>query len=108
MRNLLCVAFLLAVPVVMFAQEDKNPVTDTVKSQLERQQKNIIAAAEEMPADKYSYKPTEQQMTFGHLMAHIAEANRFFCGKLSDTAASTPMKKRKASPPRARTSSFLT
>ncbi len=98
MRNLLCVAFLLAVPVVMFAQEDKNPVTDTVKSQLERQQKNIIAAAEEMPADKYSYKPTEQQMTFGHLMAHIAEANRFFCGKLSDTAASTPNEKEEGKP----------
>ena len=98
MRKLLWVVVVLALPIVMFAQDDKNPVTDVVKSQLERVSKNIIGAAEEMPADKYSYKPTEQQMTFGHLMGHIAEANRFFCGKLSDASAPTPDEKDEGKP----------
>ena len=48
--------------------------------------KNLTAAAEAMPADKYSYKPTEQQMTFGALVEHIAKANNFFCSKLANQA----------------------
>lgn len=96
MRKMLCVVCLAALAVAAIsaaAQEDKNPVTDTVKHQLERQSKNIVAAAEEMPPDKYSYKPTEQQMTFGHLMGHIAESNRFFCGKLSGASGAAPEEK---------------
>lgn len=100
MRKLLCVAFVFAfvLSIAASAQDDKNPVTDTVKHQLERVSKNILGAAEEMPADKYSYKPTEQQMTFGHLMGHIAEANRFFCSKLSDASAPTPDEKDEGKP----------
>jgi uncharacterized damage-inducible protein DinB len=36
-----------------------------------------------MPADKYSYKPTEGNMTFGHLMTHITGANNFVCSKIA-------------------------
>src|SRR5262249_38093394 len=53
-----------------------------------RQSKNIQAAVELMPADKFSYKPTEGQMTFGHLVAHIVEANYLFCQKAGDAAPS--------------------
>jgi hypothetical protein len=45
------------------------------KEILSRQQKNLVAAVEEMPTDKFGYKPTEQQMTFGHLVLHIVESN---------------------------------
>lgn len=69
------------------AQQDKNPVSTVVKGMLGRQQKNIIAAAEEMPAEKFGFKPTPQQMTFGHLILHITEANNFFCSKVSDVTA---------------------
>ncbi len=41
----------------MFAQT-KNPVTDVIKSVLASRQKNITAAIEEMPADKFGFKPT--------------------------------------------------
>jgi uncharacterized damage-inducible protein DinB len=98
MRKLLCVVFVLGLSVAVFAQDDKNPVTDTVKHQMERSSKNLIGAAEEMPPDKYNYKPTEQQMTFGHLVGHIAEANRFFCGKLSDASNTTPDEKEEGKP----------
>ena len=40
----------------------KNPVTDMIRQVLERSAKNTIAAADEMPADKYSYKPTPEQI----------------------------------------------
>ncbi len=59
--------------------QDKDPVTTVIRSMQQRQQKNIIAAAEEMPAEKYGFKPTPQQMSFSHLILHITEANNFLC-----------------------------
>src|SRR5437588_2854986 len=79
---LLCSSALLA--------QDKNPVTSVVKEILPRQQKNLVAAAEAMPADKYSYKPSDQQMTYGHLILHIIESNNLFCSKVSDTPEPKP------------------
>ena len=80
MKKLLAVVILLAGTAV-FAQE-KNPVTSAVKEILPRQQKNLVAAVEEMPAEKFSYKPTEGQATFGHLAMHILEANNHFCSRI--------------------------
>jgi uncharacterized damage-inducible protein DinB len=85
---------LLLVSAAMFAQE-KNPVTFVVKQILPRQQKNLVAAVEEMPADKFSYKPTEQQMTFGHLVLHIIGSNNHLCstiGGIPEAKPSTPLK----------------
>jgi len=83
-RTLVCCIF-LALTGMMFAQT-KNPVTDVVKGVLARQQKNITAAIEEMPADKFGFKPTPEQETFGHLTLHIIESNNYFCS----TAAGVP------------------
>jgi len=72
----------------LFAQQASNPVTGTVRDiLLPRQQKNITAAVEEMPADKFGYKPTPDQMSFGHLVVHIIESNNAMCAKASDVAA---------------------
>ena len=65
-----------------------NPVTSTVKQIVQRQERNIVGAAEAMPADKYDYKPTPQQITYGALMAHIAQSNFFLCSKIGDVSAS--------------------
>jgi uncharacterized damage-inducible protein DinB len=72
---------------ITFAQQSKNPVTDVLRDSLAGRQKNTVAAIEEMPADKFSAKPTPDQISFGHLAAHIAEANYFFCSKVGDMAA---------------------
>src|SRR5689334_3289516 len=58
----------------------QNPVMNGVRAIAQRQTKNIVEAAEEMPADKYSYKPTAAQMTFGDVVAHlIKEGNNYLC-----------------------------
>jgi len=54
---------------------------------LQRSQNNVVAAVEAMPADKYSYKPTADQMPFAHLAVHIAESNNFLCAKAADVPA---------------------
>src|SRR5580693_2087449 len=58
----------------------KNPVTTVLRTLQTRQQKNILGAIDAMPADKYSYKPTPDQITFGHLVVHIINSNYAICG----------------------------
>jgi uncharacterized damage-inducible protein DinB len=82
MRKIFCIIAVLWFAVAASAQT-KNPVTTGLKEILPGRQKNIIAAAEAMPADKYGYKPTADQMTFGHLITHIIEANNLFCSKVA-------------------------
>ena len=66
------------------AQQAKDPVSDVLREMLKGRQKNTVAAFEEMPADKFDYKPTPEQMTFGHLAAHIVESNNYFCANVGD------------------------
>jgi len=42
--------------------------------------------AAEMPADKYSFKATEAQQTFGERTVHVATTNVYFLGLLGGTA----------------------
>jgi uncharacterized damage-inducible protein DinB len=64
-----------------------HPVTTTVKSQLTRYEKNMVAAADLMPAEKYNFKPTPEMNSFGHVVMHIAQSNYFLCAKISGQAA---------------------
>jgi uncharacterized damage-inducible protein DinB len=66
------------------AAQSKSPVSDALREMLGGREKNIVAAFEEMPADKYDYKPTAEQMTFRHLAAHVAEGNNYFCANVGD------------------------
>lgn len=69
------------------ATAETNPVSNAVRRVVERQSKNMVAAVEAMPADKYSYRPTPGQMTFGHLVEHMVGANNLLCSKISGAAA---------------------
>jgi hypothetical protein len=61
-----------------------NPVTDTARQLLVQQSKNLIDSAELMPADKYGYHPTDAQMTFGKLIAHVAQTNSVICSMIGN------------------------
>jgi uncharacterized damage-inducible protein DinB len=74
-------------PAQPATQPETNPVSNAVRKILERRSKIMIAAAEEMPADKYSFRPTPAQMTFGHLVMHMAGSNNFLCSSIAGTAA---------------------
>src|ERR1051325_8188593 len=69
---------------VVAGAQAQNPVSNGVRYIAQRQTKNIVDAAEEMPADKYGYKPTPAQMSFGDVVAHlIREGNNYLCGASS-------------------------
>ena len=78
------IAALVLLLVSAAAAQSKSPVSDVLREMLNGREKNTVAAFEEMPAGKYEYKPTPDQMTFGHLAAHIVEGNNYFCGNVSD------------------------
>src|SRR5579863_455110 len=69
------------------AAPTKDPVATSLRLLLQRSQNNTSGAIEAMPADKFSYKPTADQMTFAHLAVHIVEFNNSFCAKAADVAA---------------------
>ena len=66
------------------AAATKDPVATSVRMLLPRSQKNILGAIEAMPGDKFAFKPTAEQMSFGHLITHIIESNYFLCAKAAD------------------------
>jgi hypothetical protein len=86
MKRIVLPILLFLAPAVLAQTQVKNPVTTVVKEMLPRQQKNLIAAAEEMPADDFGFRPTPPQEAFGHLVLHIAQANYLFCSKAGDVA----------------------
>jgi hypothetical protein len=78
---------LAAVSVCAHAQDVSNPVVSSSNEIVQRQAGFMVAAAEQMPADKYSYKPTADQWTYGKIVAHVIQANFGVCGMLSGVAA---------------------
>jgi DinB superfamily len=64
-----------------------NPVSGFVKAGVARYGKNMVAAAESMPAEKYGFKPSPEMNSFGHLAMHIAQTNNTFCAKIAGQTA---------------------
>jgi uncharacterized damage-inducible protein DinB len=47
---------------------------------------NILKAADKMPADAYSYRPTPEVRTFARVVNHVTEAQLHSCGAINGTA----------------------
>jgi len=89
-RTLLIPALLLlaaAVASQTMPEPAKNPVSSALRDILPGRQKNTVAAVDAMPADKFSYKPSAEQMTFGHLVTHMIESNNLLCSKTAAVPA---------------------
>jgi uncharacterized damage-inducible protein DinB len=76
--------FLALFSLAALAQQSKSPVSDFLREMQVPREKNMVEAFEAMPADKFGYKPTADQMTFGHLATHIVSSNYFFCSNTGD------------------------
>jgi len=86
MKKTVALASLLLLSLPAIAQS-KNPTTDAIRQMVQGRAKNMVAAADEMPADKYSFKPTPAQETFGHMQLHIVQANNTLCSAVGGTSA---------------------
>jgi uncharacterized damage-inducible protein DinB len=85
---------LAAGPVALLAQTpaaaSSNPITASEKGFYNLVSGEVIAAAEKMPEQNYSFKPTPEVRSFGQLVGHVADAQYFFCS--TATGEANPMK----------------
>lgn len=81
----LCTVAALALPMTLAAQA--NPATEAAVQIGGRFSRLIQAAATEIPDSLLSYKPTDAQMTFGGIWAHLADANFGICSAIGGMAA---------------------
>jgi uncharacterized damage-inducible protein DinB len=87
MKNSFLIPAVLLFATSAALAQTKNPISSGLRDMLPGRQKNIIAAVDQMPANKFDYKPTADQMTFGHLVTHIIESNNSFCSKAAAVPA---------------------
>jgi len=62
------------------AAQHANPIAQALATEMQGNERNMVSAAEAMPPDKYSFKPTPPQISFGDLVYHAAVANNTLCG----------------------------
>jgi uncharacterized damage-inducible protein DinB len=89
-KIILTILAIALTPLLISAQQaapETNPVSNAVRKSVDRNSKIIVAAAEAMPADKYSFHPTPDQMTFAHLVVHMVAANGLYCSRISGAPA---------------------
>ncbi|MFI5108892.1 MAG: DinB family protein [Terriglobales bacterium] len=87
MKNIAWLFVLVGLWCPTVLAQGKNPVATFIREALTERSKNMVAAAEEMPADKYGFKAPPDQMTFGYLTLHIADGNYLFCSKIGGVSA---------------------
>jgi len=94
MKRFMCLfAALLAMPLMARAQDaSASPLTSSVRRFFDDYSKNLVATAEIMPENKYSFRPTPENMTFGTTIGHIADVNNAICSKMF-APPSTPFAK---------------
>ena len=88
-RSLIVWTFVI-LPAAVAAQG--NPVSNTARELAKETGANLLAAAQAMPADKYGFKPTPAQWTFGELIVHIEGDNRITCAAISGARPGTEPK----------------
>jgi hypothetical protein len=89
MRRVLTAFVVCVLPSIAAAQ---SPVATAFRDNAKQVGKNLMEAAEEMPADKYSFRPTPAQMSFAMIVVHLAQGNDYLCGKIGGVAAPTRAK----------------
>jgi uncharacterized damage-inducible protein DinB len=105
-------ALLVAVPGAVLAQEKPadmsasqapaaapaNPITQSEKGLYNFISGTVIAAAQKMPEENYSFKPTPEVRSFGQIVGHVADAQYMFCSSaIGETAPSKDIEKTKTS-----------
>ena len=103
---------LLAVPLALLGQEKPpassappaqstppaNPITASEKGFYSFVSGAVVGAAQKMPEENYSFKPTPDVRTFGQLVGHVADASYAFCSQaIGETNPAKDIEKTKTS-----------
>ena len=88
--GILCSAAVWMSSVMAFGQGSSIP--SELQGNYARIKVNVMKAADKMPADAYSFKPTPDIRTFARVVNHVTEAQMHICGAAngSTTDAKVP------------------
>jgi len=78
----LCWGVVTLVPSAVVAQGAADPVSQSIRQQYQPVKNNIVAAAQQMPEEKYEFRPTDDVRSFGELIGHLAFAQFNICSGL--------------------------
>jgi len=67
-----------------------NPFSASAKGVYRIIKVNVLKAAEKMPEENYSFKPTPDIRSFGQIVGHIADAQYLFCSMASGNQQNPP------------------
>jgi uncharacterized damage-inducible protein DinB len=93
-RNCFLLAMMSIAPLTLLGQEKPqapatppaNPITMSERGLYMFISGAVVHAAEKMPEENYSFKPTPEVRSFGQLVGHVADANYMFCSQASGEA----------------------
>jgi uncharacterized damage-inducible protein DinB len=82
-------AALIALPGALLGQDKSqgqaappaNPITASEKGFYSFVSSAVIGAAQKMPEENYSFKPTPEVRSFGQIVGHVADASYMFCSQ---------------------------
>jgi hypothetical protein len=93
-RMMACAVAVFFAPVVVFGQaaatSTANPLSAEVQGRYAQVKGFIVKAAETMPTENYSYKPTPDIRTFARVVNHVTEAQNRGCGALNGASEAKP------------------
>ena len=80
MRKALFTAIALALPALA-----QTTIPKSLADHWKKSGEFTIAVAKAMPAESYNFRPSPEEMSFGHVIAHIAAANAGACAVAGGT-----------------------
>lgn len=83
----LLIVALLSHLVVSAAEAQHGPVAGTIRAMTQEEARNLSAAAADMPAGRYRFRPTQGQRTFAEIVVHIHDDDRTTCGAIAGRPA---------------------
>ncbi len=84
------IATFLAVSAVSYGQSATNPLSTDIKQAYESVKKNLTRAADKVPEEDYSFKPTPEVRSFGQVLEHAATSQARSCNAISGGANGAP------------------
>ena len=91
-----CFGLMMALLTQAFAQAPADPLSAGQKKIYTMTKGNLIRAAEKMPEESYSFKPTPEVRSFGEIIGHVADAQYLFSSAiLGETNPSPNVEKTK-------------
>ena len=107
MSKLFCFPCALWLALACFAQQapapapaaaPANPLVASEKGVYSMISGMAVAAAEKMPEESYTFKPTPEVRTFGQLVGHVADAQYMFCSIATGETAPPKTSRRRSHP----------